>query len=88
MIDSHVFLVYLIIKWELPSRFSVAEDILLSYQYPALFFTSQSHAKGIEKAKIHGSLTLNIKVNFAIVARTESQLPVSVTVRQSRAYPQ
>ena len=37
---------------------------------------------------MHGSLTLNIKVNFAIVGRTESQLPVSVTVRQSRAYPQ
>ena len=46
MIDSHV-LMYLTIKWKLPLRFSVAEDILLSYQYPALFFTSQSHAKEI-----------------------------------------
>ena len=37
---------------------------------------------------MHGSLTLNIKVNFAIVGKTESQLPVSVTIRQSRAYQQ
>ena len=46
VIDLHI-LGYLTIKWKLPSRFSVAEDILLSYQYPALFFTSQPHAKGI-----------------------------------------
>ena len=44
--------------------------------------------KEFKKAKIYRSLTLNIKVNFAIVGRTESQLPVSVTVRQSRAYQQ
>ena len=44
--------------------------------------------KEFKKQKIHGSLTLNMKVNFAIVGRTESQLPVSVTARQSRAFQQ
>ena len=46
MIDSHDK-VYLAIKWKLPMSFSVAEEILISYQYPALLFTSKSRAKGI-----------------------------------------
>ena len=46
VIDSHV-LVSLAIKRKLSSRFYVAEETLISYQYPALLVTCKSHAIGI-----------------------------------------